>query len=536
MTSPTAATAPTKVAFPARCQVTLAYDKHLVSQVVPAGIPVEEFFEGMVELLDEDLKRRGSDGVSLPPGSYELQKVNGVRLDIARSLDELGVQDGDTLVLVPAAAGDSFEPQYESLSSALAAVGRRLGKQPEIVCPNPACRHQFDEQTVANLLKVKVDRMFTPVTALTAAHTAIAILAMAVAVVVALTLRARTFTDHWAPAALAGGVGALLVVGTAVVWSMWPARRDLISGFGWLAVAAVAVAAACAPPGALAAAHALIGVVIVALGAIAISVITRSQTAVAAGLVTVCSIAAGVAAARMWWSVTPQVIGICLLFALLLLVRLTPTVALWVARVRPPYFGSITGRDLFARREGLPVDTVSPVSEDEDEDDELIDTSARGEAIAASARLVNAVQVGMCAAVSAVLPVAVWLVLTPGQPRQWAALILAALVAGIFITQGRGFAARWQAIALVCGSCTAVFAGIVKYALDAPGDSAAGLLWPVAAAVIFAGLGLAAGLLVPVTRFIPFIRLAVEWLEVLALVAVLPLAAWLGGLFAWVRN
>jgi hypothetical protein len=69
-----------------------------------------------------------------------------------------------------------------------------------------------------------------------------------------------------------------------------------------------------------------------------------------------------------------------------------------VARVRPPHFGSITGRDLFARREGMPVDTVAPVSEDEseDEDNELTDITARGAAVAASARLVNAVQVGVC--------------------------------------------------------------------------------------------------------------------------------------------
>lgn len=52
----------------------------------------------MVELFDADLKRKGFDGVALPAGSYELHKINGVRLDINKSLDELGVQDGDTLV------------------------------------------------------------------------------------------------------------------------------------------------------------------------------------------------------------------------------------------------------------------------------------------------------------------------------------------------------------------------------------------------------------------------------------------------------
>ncbi|WP_084269163.1 type VII secretion integral membrane protein EccD [Mycobacterium avium] len=508
-------TSPHKVAFPARCAVNISYEKHLCSQVFPAGIPVEGFFEGMVELFDADLKRKGFDGIALPAGSYELHKINGVRLDINKSLDELGVQDGDTLVLVPRVDGESFEPQYESLSSGLAAMGRWLGREGG-------------------------DRMFAPVTPLTAAHTAVAVIAMAVAVVVGLCLRARTFTDGPIPAAVAGGIGALLLIATLVVRSGWRERRDLFSGFAWLAVVALAVAGACAPPGVLGAAHALIGVVVVILGAIAIGVTARNrwQTAVVTAVVTVCGVLAAVAAVRMFRPASVQVLAICVLVGLLVLVRMTPLIALWVARVRPPHFGSITGRDLFARREGMPVDTVAPVSEDESEeqDNELTDITARGAAIAASARLVNAVQVGLCVGVSIVLPAAVWGVLTPGRPWAWLALVVAGLVVGIFITQGRGFAAKYQAVALVCGASAAVCTGVVKYALAAPHDAMTGLLWPVVAVATFAAFGLAAALLVPTMRFRPFIRLTVEWVEVLAFIVLLPAAAALGGLFTWIRH
>ena len=504
-----------KVAFPARCAVNISYEKHLCSQVFPAGIPVEGFFEGMVELFDADLKRKGFEGITLPPGSYELHKINGVRLDINKSLDELGVQDGDTLVLVPRVAGESFEPQYESLSTGLAAMGKWLGRDGG-------------------------DRMFAPVTPLTAAHTAIAIIAMAAGVVVALTLRARTFTDDPVPAAVVGGVGVLLVIATFVVrWGWWE-RRDLFSGFGWLAVVLLAVAGAWAPPGALGAAHGLIGLVIVILGAIAIGVMTRKrwQTAVVTAVVTVCGILAAVAVVRMFRPASAQVLAVCVLVGLLILVRMTPLIALWVARVRPPHFGSITGRDLFARREGMPVDTVSPVSEDEseDEDNELTDITARGAAIAASARLVNAVQVGVCVGVSIVLPAAVWGVLAPGRPWAWLALVVAGLVVGIFITQGRGFAAKYQAVALVCGASAAVCAGVVKYAITEPKDVVSGLLWPAVAVAAFAAFGLAAALLIPTVRFRPFIRLTVEWVEVLAFIVLLPAAAALGGLFTWIRH
>jgi type VII secretion integral membrane protein EccD len=508
-------TSPHKVAFPARCAVNICYDKHLCSQVFPAGIPVEGFFEGMVELFDSDLKRKGFDGVALPPGSYELHKINGVRLDINKSLDELGVQDGDTLVLVPRVAGESFEPQYESLSSGLAAMGKWLGRDGG-------------------------DRMFAPVTPLTAAHTAIAIIAMAVAVVVGLTLRARTFSDGIVPAAVAGATGVLLVIATWIVRWGWRERRDLFSGFGWLAVVLLAVAGACAPPGSLGAAHALIGLVVVLLGAITIGVITqkRWQTSVVAAVVTVCGILAAVAVVRMFRPASAQVLAICVLVGLLVLVRTVPMLALWVARVRPPHFGSITGRDLFARREGMPVDTVSPVSEDEteDEDNELTDITARGAAIAASARLVNAVQVGVCIGVAIALPAAVWGVLAPGGYLSWLALVVAALAVGLFITQGRGFAAKYQAVALVCGAAAAVCAGVVKYALAAPKDVEGGLLWPAVAVAAFAAFGLAAALLVPAVRFRPLVRLTVEWVEVLAMIVLLPAAAALGGLFAWLRH
>lgn len=277
-----------------------------------------------------------------------------------------------------------------------------------------------------------------------------------------------------------------------------------------------------------------------ASGAITIGVATRKrwQTAVVTAVVTVCGILAAVAAVRMFRPVSMQVLAICVLVGLLVLIRMTPTVALWVARVRPPHFGSITGRDLFARRAGMPVDTVAPVSEADadDEDNELTDITARGTAIAASARLVNAVQVGMCVGVSLVLPAAVWGVLTPRQPWAWLALLVAGLTVGLFITQGRGFAAKYQAVALVCGASAAVCAGVLKYALDTPKGVQTGLLWPAIFVAAFAALGLAVALVVPATRFRPIIRLTVEWLEVLAMIALLPAAAALGGLFAWLRH
>ena len=87
----------------------------------------------------------------------------------------------------------------------------------------------------------------------------------------------------------------------------------------------------------------------------------------------------------------------------------------------------------------------------------------------------------------------------------------------------------WQVRPLRCVS------GWSAYVVSAEPYSGTALLWGAVVLAAFAGLGLTAALLVPVTRFTPLIRMVAEWLELVAIVAAPPLAAWIGGLFTWVR-
>src|ERR1700743_1768519 len=188
-----------KVSFPARCAVAVVCGEHLVSQVYPASVPIEVFIDNVVELLNDELKRRGFNG--LPTGvGYELHKANGVRLDVTKTLDELGVEDGATLALVPAVPGDSFEPQYESLSTGLARIGKKL---------------------------------FEPVTMETAAHTALVILSMVLASLLGLAVRQRLSTDSLVPAVVSGGAGLLVAGGAGAVWQWWPRRIELVDRPVW---------------------------------------------------------------------------------------------------------------------------------------------------------------------------------------------------------------------------------------------------------------------------------------------------------------
>ena len=261
-----------KVSFPARCAVAVVCGEHLISQVYPASVPVEVFIDDIVELLDDELKRRGQAGLELGIG-YELQRANGTRVDVTKTLDELGVEDGTTLVLAPAVEGDSFEPQYESLSTGLARIGKKL---------------------------------FEPVTAATAAHTAIAILAMVTVVVLAMALRNRSADDSVIPSVVTGAMGLLTAGGAAAIARWWPGRRDLLSGFAWPAIPLLAVSAGAAAPGGFGAAHVFITGLAVVLLTCGLGAVTKRHVAVAAAVVTVCALAGAVALARMWRRVPAQ--------------------------------------------------------------------------------------------------------------------------------------------------------------------------------------------------------------------------------------
>ncbi|HXO12597.1 MAG TPA: type VII secretion integral membrane protein EccD [Mycobacterium sp.] len=489
-----------KVAFPARCAVAVVCGEHLVSQVYPASVPVEVFIDNIVELLNDELKRRGLTGLESGVG-YELHKANGVRLDVTKTLDELGVEDGATLVLVPAIEGDSFEPQYESLSTGLARVGKRL---------------------------------FEPVTATTAAHTSLAILAMISAAVLAIAVRNRIAGDSMVPSIVTGVLGLLTIGGAAGAARWWPHRADLIGGFAWISVPLLAVSLGAGAPGAVGAAHLFITALAAAMLTCGVAVLTGRYINVAATVVTLCGLGGAIAAARMWRPVPAQWLGMCTLVILLFLLTLSPTIALWSARIRPPYFGSVTGRDLFRRSAGLPVDAVSPVDEAVEEEMSP-DTTPRGAQIAAAAVRANNVLTGICVGASVALPAAVWATLTPGHHRSGYAVVLAGLFVLIFISRGRAFADKRQAIALVVGAAAATCVGVIKYVWHAPAAASDAVLWGALLLAGFGAAGLVAALLVPITRFTPLVRMVAEWLEIAAIIAALPLAAWIGGLFNWVR-
>lgn len=502
-----------KVSFPARCAASVVCGEHLVSQVYPASVPVEVFIDDAIDLLSDDLRRRGAPGLDTEV-TYEFNRANGTRLDVTKSLDELGIEDGATLILAQASDGAAFVPHYESLSTGLARVGKDL---------------------------------FGPVTPGVAVRTGLAILAMAVLTVLGLAIYLRMQIESYGSTLVTGMLGVVLLGLAAAVLRCWPHRTDLFRGFAWLGIPAIAVALVMVGPGDLAAAHVFTGLIAVVVMAGAVAAVSGENTATAATLITLCVIAGSVCGIRMFVTAPAHQLGIGVLLGLLLTVTIAPSVALRAARLRPPHFGSITGRDLFRRGDGLPVDTVSPVTDiDMSTDDGSLSESTvsgstepgstpSGVDIAAAAKRANAVLTGMCAATSAALPVAVWFALAPGSSHISASAVLSGLFVVIFISRARTFADHRQAVALVMGAGAGMCAMMLRYVLLGPPVSVSSLAICAAVLGCFSAAGLFAALVVPETRYTPMVRMLAEWCELVAIIAAFPLAAWISGLFAWVR-
>ena len=178
------------VRLPARCAVAVICGDQLISQVYPAAVPIEAFLDNAVELLDEELRRRGGTGLQTGTG-YEFLRVNGTRLEPEKSFDELGVEDGEALMLAPPGAGDPFEAQCESLSTGLARTGRAL---------------------------------FTPMTARTAVHLALVALLAATATLLAAGIRHRLTDDSVLTTLVTGAPGVAALFAAVVVRRWWPRR------------------------------------------------------------------------------------------------------------------------------------------------------------------------------------------------------------------------------------------------------------------------------------------------------------------------
>jgi type VII secretion integral membrane protein EccD len=326
-------------------------------------------------------------------------------------------------------------------------------------------------------------------------------------------------------------VAAVCLVGSAAVGARLRAGRAVTDGAAWAAVAAAGLAAVTVPPGEHPGApHGFLAAVTLLAGTWLLVRFTGRYWSAAAAIITVGFGAAAVALVRMYWDVPGPRIAVTVLIAVLVAVAAAPAVALWLAKVPRQTFGSITGRDIFARAPGQPEDTISPVEEGPPSD-----VTLTGEQVAAAAGRSNTVLTGVLLGVAAVTVPAAWVAVTPDGEREWAQLVVLTVVAAILTLRARAFRDRRHAIILVGTAVTGLIGAAAKYGLHAPPTDTSAALVAAGVALGIAALGLVAATVVPPRIFSPPVRKVVEYTEYILLALVVPFAAWAIGLLQYIR-
>ena len=488
----------TPVEVPPSCRVSiLAGDSHQIDLVLPSAAPLNTLVDPTVIAINKVLRGRGA--AELPPAPYEFARAAGMSaLASDVSLAGHNIADGDVLALVPAGRAERYGPVVENVSTALA-------------------QYASDH--------------FVRVTAQTALTVAVVIIGGALGVAGMLLWRLRWAHESALLVPILFAAVTIGLLGTVAVGARVGAGRVVTDGAAWASLVTAGLAAATIPPGGSPGApHAFLAAVTALAGVWLMVRFTGRYWTAAAAIVTAGFGAAVVALVRMYWEVPGSRIAIAVLVAVLVAVSAAPTIALRMANVPRQAFGSITGRDIFARAPGQPEDTVSPV-----EDGPPSDVTLSGAQVAAAAHKSNTVLTGVLLGVAALAVSASWFVVTPGDEREWAQLVVLVAVAAILILRARAFRDRRHAIILVGVAVSGLIGAAAKYGLHAAPTDTTTTLIAAGVALGIAALGLVAATVVSPRVFSPPMRKIVEYTEYILLALVVPFAAWALGVLQYIR-
>jgi type VII secretion integral membrane protein EccD len=492
--SPTPPDAPL---VPSSCRVSiLVGDSHQIDLVMPAAVPLSALTDATRDAVNRVLRSQGED--ELPSGSYEFTRVVGMSaLSGDLPLSAQGIADGELLALVPPNTAQRYGPNIENVSTALARW---------------ASQH------------------FPVVSGRDAVVVAAALTGAALGVAGLIVWRMRWASDGgWVSPGVFAGAALVLIV-AAMLCARLGAQRVLVDGSAWAGLSAAVLAGATVPHGAHPGApHAFLACLVAIVAALMLARFTGRHWTAAAAVITVATAALAASTVRMFFAVPGQRIAIVMLIAVLVAARAAPAMGLWMAKVPRQSFGSVTGRDLFARAPGQPEDTVSPVQSAPH------DITLRGEQVAEVARRSNRVLTGTLLGIGVVALASSVFAISPGHGSQWPPVVVVAVVALVLVLRARAFRDRRHAITVVCAAALSLIAIPAHYGLAAaPGDTATAL-WAAAGVLAVAVAALIAGATVPSHIFSPPIREYVEYLEYLLAALVIPFAGWAIGLLHYVR-
>lgn len=491
-TADTPVTTPSETMVPASSRVSILVGNdphaHQIDLLLPAAVPLSKLVESTRDVLNQRLRAVGAE--ELPVGTaFVFARAAGMTLLVGNlSLAAQGINDADLLAFIPAAKAQRYEPNIENVSAAIA--------------------------------KWAKDH-FPAVSALDAARVAVALTLVALVVASVLVWRLRWGgSGSWVAPAIFGGA-AIVLAAAATLSARMRADHFLTGATTWAALSALVVGAATAPPGVHPGApHAFLAAIVAVVASTLAARLTGRYATATTTIATLSVAIVGAATARMFFDVPGQRIAIVVLVGVVTVSYVASSIGRRLAKVPQQSFESITGKDMYERNPGDPEDTIAPVA------DGPRDITLTGEQVAEVSRRSNRVLMGVLLGVALAEVAASWCAIHPGVGTQWTFIAVAATVAFIQVLRARGFRDRRHAITVVSGAALSLFGIPAHFGWAASANDTAAILISAAVVVGIAVSALLAGAVVPTHVFSEPVREVVEYLEYVATIAVVILAAW----------
>lgn len=461
---------------------------HQIDLLLPAAVPLSRLVEATRDVLNQRLRSIGAE--ELPVGTaFVFARAAGMTLLAGNlSLAAQGVNDADLLAFIPATKAQRYEPNIENVSAAIARWAREH---------------------------------FPAVSAVDAARVAVVLTLVALAMAAVLVWRLRWGSaGSWVAPAVFGGTAVVLAV-TSLLSPRLGGERFVTAATTWAALTALVLGAATTPPGAHPGApHAFLAAVVAVVAATAVARLTGRYATATTAIATVSVAVIGAGVARMFFTVPGQRIAVVVLVGVVTVSYVASSIGRRLAKVPRQSFESITGKDMYERNPGDPEDTIAPVA------DGPRDLTLTGAQVAEVARRSNRVLTGVLAGTAVTEVAATWAAVHPGVGTQWTFVSVAAIIAGVLVLRARGFRDRRHAITVVSGAAVSLFVIPAHYGLAAAATDTATVLISAAVVVGIAVAALLAGAIVPTHAFSEPIREVAEYLEYVATIVVIILAAW----------
>ncbi|OBI10147.1 type VII secretion integral membrane protein EccD, partial [Mycolicibacter heraklionensis] len=311
----------------------MAGDGVQIGTLLDADAPLSVMLDPLLTVINGRLQEL--DEPALQPqgrGRWVLSLVDGTVLRPNQSLTEQGVYDGDRLWLRFLEDQERRSPVIEHISTAVS---------------------------------VNLAKRFAPVTAATAVHVGVSILALGVLLATGLLAAWRVQHDSWLTAGFSAGLAFMVLIAAALVLMQARKASDRLVGDVLLATGLVplVVAAAAAVPGEVGAAHAALGFGVAGIGALAVIRLTGRQLAAyaAVAVISVAVMFGGVL--RMLFLTGAVTLLTCTYLACVLAYQWAPSLSRWLAGLRLPVFPSATSRWVFEARPDLPTTVVKTPGE-----------------------------------------------------------------------------------------------------------------------------------------------------------------------------